>query len=131
MQPNSETVADPTANGQPSLAPAPAGHANGGTDASALDPSELLHALQVMRVGDFSIRMPSDRIGIAGKIADAFNDIVAANHRMAQQLERVGQSVGKEGRTRQRVHFALGAGAWGEMEGSVNNLIDDLLWPTT
>src|SRR5262249_56602203 len=65
------------------------------------------------------------------KIADAFNDIVATNQRMAQQLERVGQVVGREGRTRQRVRVGLSDGAWGEMELSVNSLIDDLLWPTT
>ena len=47
------------------------------------------------------------------------------------QLERVGQVVGREGRTRQRVNFGLSDGAWGEMEASVNSLIDDLLWPTT
>ena len=50
---------------------------------------------------------------------------------MAQQLERVGQVVGREGKTRQRVKFALSNGAWGEMEVSVNTLIDDLLWPTS
>ncbi|MGB7076207.1 MAG: HAMP domain-containing protein [Xanthobacteraceae bacterium] len=75
--------------------------------------------------------MAGDRVGIIGKIADAFNDIVATNQRMAKQLERVGQVVGREGRTRQRVRFGLSDGAWGEMEASVNSLIDDLLWPTT
>ena len=49
---------------------------------------------------------------------------------MAQQLEKVGQVVGREGKTRHRVKFGLGNGAWGEMESSVNTLIDDLLWPT-
>src|SRR5207245_617655 len=39
--------------------------------------------------------------------------------------------VGGEGKTRQRVKFGLASGAWGEMEGSVNTLIDDLLWPAT
>ena len=33
-------------------------------------------------------------------------------------------------RTRQRVRLGLSGGAWGEMEASVNTLIDDLLWPT-
>ena len=92
---------------------------------------ELLAALQAVRVGDFSVRMSGDRLGIEGKIADTFNEIVAANQRMAQQLERVGQRVGKEGKTKQRVRFGLSNGAWGEMESSVNTLIDDLLWPTT
>ena len=92
---------------------------------------QLLHALQSMRVGDFSVRMSGDQIGIMGKVADTFNEIVAANQRMAQQLERVGQVVGREGKTRQRVRFGFSEGAWGEMESSVNTLIDDLLWPTT
>ena len=68
---------------------------------------DLLHALQAMRAGDFSVRMTGDHLGIEGKIADTFNEIVAANQRMAQQLERVGQVVGREGKTRQRVKFGL------------------------
>ena len=91
---------------------------------------DLLHALQAMRSGDFSVRMTGDHLGIEGKIADTFNEIVAANQRMAQQLERVGQVVGREGKTRQRVKFDLASGSWADMEGSVNTLIDDLLWPT-
>ncbi len=91
---------------------------------------ELLQALRAMRSGDFSVRMGVEHEGLLGKIADTFNDIVASNERMAQQLERVGQVVGREGKTRHRVKFGLGNGAWGEMESSVNTLIDDLLWPT-
>ena len=91
---------------------------------------ELLRALLAMRTGDFSVRMSGDHLGIEGKIADTFNEIVAANQRMAQQLERVGQVVGREGKTRQRVKFGLSSGSWADMESSVNTLIDDLLWPT-
>src|SRR5579872_7134411 len=95
------------------------------------DPSqELLQALQAMRSGDFSVRMTGDHLGIDGKIADTFNEIVSTNQRMAQQLERVGEVVGKEGKTRQRVTLGSNKGSWGEMEASVNTLIDDLLWPT-
>src|ERR1700729_2667070 len=90
----------------------------------------LLHALQAVRGGDFSARLSTDELGLAGKISDAFNDIVSANERMAHQLEQVGQTVGREGRTRKRLRLGVSAGAWGEMEGSVNALIDDLLWPT-
>ncbi|HSE74751.1 MAG TPA: HAMP domain-containing protein, partial [Dongiaceae bacterium] len=91
----------------------------------------LLHALQAMRIGDFSARLPRDQIGLAGKIADTFNDIVAANERMAQQLEQVGEVVGRQGKTRKRVRLGQTSGAWGEMESSINTLIDDLLYPTT
>ena len=93
--------------------------------------SELLAALQAMRAGDFSVRMPGDGIGIEGKIADTFNEIIAANQRMAIQLEHVGEVVGRDGKTKQRVKFGVSTGAWGEMEYSINTLIDDLVWPTT
>ncbi|MFL6712076.1 MAG: HAMP domain-containing protein, partial [Sulfurifustis sp.] len=84
-----------------------------------------------MRNGDFSVRLPAEWTGIAGKIADTFNDIVTANARLASELERVGSAVGKKGRTNQRVRCERQAGAWGAMENSVNTLIEDLLWPTT
>ncbi len=130
QQPNREAVADADAAVPPGVAPEKNGPdaMNGGADPAMYD---FLRALQAMRVGDFSVRMAGDQVGLAGKIADTFNEIVAANQRMAQQLERVGQVVGKEGKTRQRVNFGLPSGAWSEMEGSVNSLIDDLLWPTT
>ena len=41
--------------------------------------------------------------GLPGKIADNFNEIVTANEQMAQELKRVGQAVGKEGKTRERI----------------------------
>ncbi|HTF90178.1 MAG TPA: HAMP domain-containing protein, partial [Planctomycetota bacterium] len=90
----------------------------------------LLQALQAMRDGDFDVRMPSDWTGMAGKIADTFNEIVAANAHLAEELDRVGQSVGKKGHTTQRVKCDQRRGEWGQMENSVNSLIDDLLWPT-
>jgi HAMP domain-containing protein/signal transduction histidine kinase/DNA-binding response OmpR family regulator len=91
----------------------------------------LLEALQAMRVGDFSVRLRGDLTGLEGKVADAFNDIIATNERMASQLELVGQVVGREGKTRRRVRFGVASGAWAEMENSINTLIDDLLWPTS
>src|SRR6187551_2737337 len=97
---------------------------------SPLELQNLLQALRAMRAGDFSVRMTGEEDGLLGKIADTFNDIVAANQRMAEQIERVGQVVGREGQTRHRVKFGLSSGAWGEIESSVNTLIDDLIWPT-
>src|SRR5438128_11791459 len=85
-----------------------------------LDLNHLLYALQAMSVGDFSVRMAGNQLGIEGKIADTFNEIVAANERMAKQLEQVGQVVGREGKTRQRVRLGLSGGSWGDMESSGN-----------
>src|SRR5712664_4035004 len=95
------------------------------------DIHELPQAMEAMRAGDFSVRLPAGRDGPLGRIAILFNEIVGANRNMAHQLERIGKSVGEQGRTRQRVKFSISTAAWGEMEGSVNGLIDDLVWPTT
>ena len=92
---------------------------------------DLLAVLEALRSGDFSARLAADHDGTLGRIAAVVNDIAAGNESMAQQLERIGKAVGEQGRTRQRVKFGLSAGAWGEMESSVNTLIDDLVWPTT
>ena len=94
------------------------------------DPRELLRVLQAMRDGDFSVRLPGDWIGIDGKIADTFNEIVAMNQHISEEVERVGDSVGKRGKTRQRVRFGRAGGAWGDIELSINTLIDDMAWPT-
>jgi HAMP domain-containing protein/signal transduction histidine kinase/DNA-binding response OmpR family regulator len=100
-------------------------------DVSYSDLSVILSSLQIMRDGDFSVRLPGNWTGLAGKIADTFNEIVTANQQMAKELKRVGKVVGKEGRTRERMRFDLPKAAWSEMEMSVNTLVDDLLRPTT
>jgi methyl-accepting chemotaxis protein len=46
-------------------------------------------------------------------------------------LNRLGQAVGKEGKTRERTRFQHSRGSWGMMEASVNSLVEDLLRPTT
>ncbi len=96
----------------------------------SLDLTVILTSLQCMRDGDFTVRLPGTWIGLAGKVADTFNEIVAANQHMAQELKRVGHVVGKEGKTRERTRFHESRGAWGEMEVSVNTLVEDLLRPT-
>src|SRR6202022_1989377 len=78
-----------------------------------------------------TVRLPGAWIGLPGKIADTFNEIVAANQHMADELKRVGQVVGKEGRTSERIRFHESRGSWGKMEASVNSLVEDLLRPTT
>jgi HAMP domain-containing protein/CheY-like chemotaxis protein/putative methionine-R-sulfoxide reductase with GAF domain len=100
-----------------------------GADGS-LDLTVILTSLQSMRDGDFTVRLPGTWVGMAGKVADTFNEIVAANQHMAQELKRVGHVVGKQGKTRERTRFHESRGAWGEMEVSVNTLVEDLLRPT-
>jgi len=126
------THTESTGTGEAATATAPAksnGHTNG--ELASAELGLILASLQTMRDGDFSVRLPGAWTGLAGKIADTFNEIVGANQQMAQELNRLGQVVGKEGRTRERTRFYHSKGAWGEMEVSVNTLVDDLLRPTT
>ena len=113
------------------IAQGPARSSRGAESASAEDKLRvLLRAMQSVQAGDFSVRVSGDWDGVHGKLADAFNDIIAANERMASELERIGYTVGKQGKTRQRFSLGGRGGAWETMEGSVNSLIEDLLWPT-
>jgi HAMP domain-containing protein/CheY-like chemotaxis protein/signal transduction histidine kinase len=106
------------------------GNSPAGIEATAADLGVILSSLQTMREGDFSVRLPVSWTGLAGKIADTFNAIAGANQQIAQELKRVGQVVGKEGRTRERTRFHESRGAWGAMEVSINTLVEDLLRPT-
>ena len=99
---------------------------------ASIDSRELLRVLAGVKKGDFSVRLPVDRTGIAGKIADTFNDVVELNERMARELERISTVVGKEGRISQRAHASPApCGAWADCVESVNTLIGDLVQPTT
>jgi len=116
-------VADAPGNGN--------GHIGSPGEPTTAELEMILASLQRMHEGDFSVRLPGSWVGLRGKIADTFNDIVAANEQMANELARVGQAVGKEGRIRERTRLRGDKGAWGEMETSINTLVDDLLRPTT
>src|ERR1700734_1208993 len=92
---------------------------------------QLLKALTALKKGDFSVRLPLDWNGTPGKIADAFNDVVERNERMAQELERISLVVGKEGKISQRASIGEVSGSWADSVASVNTLISDLVHPTS
>src|SRR2546421_2104176 len=96
-----------------------------------LDVRQLLAALMAFKRGDFSARLPDDWTGVAGKIADTFNEVIGNNQRMTQELDRIGRAVGKEGRITQRASLGDVSESWGEAIGSVNGLIGDLVHPTS
>ncbi|HWH90287.1 MAG TPA: hypothetical protein VNV64_00700, partial [Candidatus Binatia bacterium] len=94
-------------------------------DCDQLDRKQLLAALTAFKRGDFSAQLPDDCTGIAGKVADTFNDVIRINHRLTQELARIGRVVGKEGRIRQRASLGEASGSWTDAMKSVNNLIED------
>jgi HAMP domain-containing protein/CheY-like chemotaxis protein/signal transduction histidine kinase len=100
-------------------------------DGDRLDQKQLLTALSAFKRGDFSVRLPDDWTGLPGKIADTFNEVIGLNQRMARELDRIGQVVGKEGRISQRASLGDVSDCWAEAIGSVNGLIGDLVHPTS
>src|SRR6184192_3120120 len=96
-----------------------------------LDAKRLLTALAAFKRGDFSARLPADWTGVAGKIADTFNELIRTNQRMTQELERIRRVVGKEGRITQRASLGDVSESWALAIGSINDLIGDLVHPTS
>src|ERR1043165_7945560 len=85
-----------------------------------LDRRELLAALTALKKGDFTVRLPMGMDGLDGKLADAFNEVIELNHRMAQELERLSRVVGKEGRISERASIGHVQGAWAAEISAVN-----------
>ncbi|WP_205507400.1 HAMP domain-containing protein [Myxococcus vastator] len=100
-------------------------------DSQSLDSRQLLRVLTAVRKGDFSVRMPVDKVGSAGKVSDTLNEIIELSERMAREFERIGSVVGKEGRITQRGNVVGALGSWGDCVESVNTLVADLVQPTT
>ena len=96
-----------------------------------IDSRQLLKALRQMARGDFETRLPLDQTGLAGEIADAFNDCVALNQRLRDELQRMNTVVGKEGKIAQRASLGDAAGGWNDCVQSINGLVGDLVRPTT
>lgn len=96
-----------------------------------IDAGELLNALMAMKKGNFSHRMPYDRTGIAGKVADTFNEIMDIQESLVNEVQTVARVVGKEGNLSRRfVQKNLG-GSWETITDSLNGMVIDLIQPTS
>ncbi|MGZ9097042.1 MAG: HAMP domain-containing protein, partial [Micavibrio sp.] len=93
--------------------------------------SALLHALVALRKGQSGVRLPTEWDGTASKVADAFNQVIEMNERMASELQRLSRTVGKEGKLNQRLSMGDVGGFWRDSVENVNDLIDDLVHPTS
>src|SRR5688572_2800937 len=102
-----------------------------GRAAGSLDQGRLLAALTALKKGDFTVRLPLNYDGLDGRIAEAFNEVMDTNQRMAEELERVSRAVGKEGKITQRADVGDFAGSWKHSIKCVNTLISDLVHPIT
>ncbi len=97
---------------------------------SLVDATVLLNVLAKVKGGDFSARMPFEWTGVAGRVADGFNDVIIANEALGAELARVSRVVGEQGELSQRVALG-GSSSWSGSVQSVNRLIDALVRPTS
>ena len=63
----------------------------------------ILGAMVAFRDGDFSVRLPADWTETEGLIAEAFNQVIAQKQRISKEVTRLSETVGKEGRLKQRM----------------------------
>ncbi|MBO0702747.1 MAG: hybrid sensor histidine kinase/response regulator, partial [Candidatus Dormibacteraeota bacterium] len=91
-----------------------------------LDVEALLRVLRAFQAGDFDARLPDDWEGAAGQVAETVNDLIAITRHNTEELERVAQLVGEEGRIEERL-TAAGSGDWARSVGMVNQLIENLV----
>ena len=100
-------------------------------DAAAECTKVVLTALTDLKKGDARASLPQDWTGVPGKVADAFNEVVSENVRMARELERLSRVVGKQGRLKERAYVPDATGFWRDSAESINSLIADLVHPTS
>src|ERR1700742_4549487 len=93
--------------------------------------SAILAALIALKRGNSDVRLPEEWPGQAGRIAEAFNEVVELNVRTARELARLNQVVGREGKLRHRASLGNVSGFWSDSIVNINALIDDLVHPTT
>ncbi|MFO0617664.1 MAG: response regulator [Polyangiaceae bacterium] len=92
---------------------------------------DLLTSLMRFKDGDFTARMPVSHVGVEGKIADVFNEILGVSQRRAAETARVCRVVGKEGKLKERMRVPGAVGGWSDEVDALHTLVDDLVWPTT
>ncbi|MFC5698109.1 response regulator [Pseudomonas sp. GCM10022186] len=99
------------------------------TPPEQLDLAVLLATLKAFRRGDFSTRMPEDRSGIPGRIAETLNEIIEMAADTVSEMERVARQVGKQGKVHERIELPMLRGSWRTIVNSSNALTNDLISP--
>src|SRR5688572_28926585 len=96
-----------------------------------LDSKQLLHVLAQVKEGNFTVRLPHDKIGLSGKICDTLNHIISLNEMLMEELGQAKITIGKKGHLNHRVSLPRNAkGSWANGVDSINTLISDLVTPT-
>jgi len=100
----------------------------GVTTTDGLDSKQLLSVLTAFRKGDFTVRMPIEYTGIAGKIADTLNEIIETKQRLNREYVRVATAA-RDGELTARAKLPAAAGGWHESVEAINTVMNALIQP--
>ena len=93
--------------------------------AAARSGADLWASMLAFRDGDFSARLPTNWSGTDGRIAEAFNQALRHEDRIAREVTRLSTTVGEAGRLKQRMSLPGAIGGWATKVNSLNTLLDD------
>jgi methyl-accepting chemotaxis protein len=66
--------------------------------ANTSDMQQILEALKAYKSGDFTVRLPTGKPGVAGEIAETFNALAAQSTDFAAEMTRVVRELGSIGK---------------------------------
>ncbi|HEX7241015.1 MAG TPA: HAMP domain-containing protein, partial [Longimicrobiaceae bacterium] len=92
---------------------------------------QLLACLEALGDGDFAARMSLDGDPLMARISAAFNRVADTSERVTNEVVRVSNTVGREGKMMDRAKMKGLGGGWARNIDAVNSLITDLTQPTT
>ncbi|MEO6225714.1 MAG: HAMP domain-containing protein [Sphingomicrobium sp.] len=92
---------------------------------------QLITALRKLRRGDFSVRLNEEGDDEDSEIAVLFSEVVGLNQQITDEFDRLSKVVGKEGKIDHRAKVRGATGGWESKLRAVNELIDDMVQPTT
>ena len=90
----------------------------------------LLDRLEAVCDGDFAARLPSNLLGLEGRVADRFNLVLSRMQGFNSNLSRLRSRVGEEGRINERLPLTEAPGGWADRVEAINALVDDMSQPT-
>ncbi|MFJ9849096.1 HAMP domain-containing protein [Streptomyces sp. NPDC101150] len=93
------------------------------------DLRQLLAAMNALCDGDFTAHADGVHDGALADIAGVFNQIVARNAHLAEELQRVRREIVRQGRVDERITASPGQGGWTSNVDAANSVLGALVVP--
>ncbi|HEY3183001.1 MAG TPA: HAMP domain-containing protein, partial [Gaiellaceae bacterium] len=97
---------------------------------AAADLQALLQALRGGVRGERGLRLDTRKKGIVGELHKAFNELSQTRERTTDEIVRVANTIGREGKLTERAEIKGAEGSWRASLDAVNSMIEDLSRPT-